>query len=156
SIELSAKVTGVEVAGKGAKRAATVKEEGGTLIDADRVLVAEGRRPNTAGLGQEAAGVELDDRGRVKVDDQLQTTGEGVYATGDLIAGPMLAHKASEDGVALVEGFVGGKVRLDHSLVPGVVYTEPEIGTVGATEEQLQERGVPYRKGSFPFAANGR
>ena len=154
--ELGARVTGVEVSGKGAKRTATVSVEGGTVIEADKVLVAVGRKPNTAGLGLEDAGVELDERGRVKVDENLATTAAGVYAIGDLIAGPMLAHKASEDGVALVESFVGGTVRLDHELVPGVVYTEPEIGTVGATEEQLKERGVPYRKGTFPFTANGR
>ena len=151
-----AAVTAVEVAGKGAKRKATVSVEGGTVIEADKVLVAVGRKPNTAGLGLEEAGVELDERGRVAVDDGLATTAKGVYAIGDLIAGPMLAHKASEDGVALVESFAGGTVRLNHELVPGVVYTEPEIGTVGATEEQLKERGVPYKKGSFPFTANGR
>jgi len=154
--ELGARVTGVEVSGKGAKRKATVSVEGGTVIEADKVLVAVGRKPNTDGLGLEEAGVELDERGRVRVDDGLATTTKGVYAIGDLIAGPMLAHKASEDGVALMESFAGGKVRLDHALVPGVVYTEPEIGTVGATEEQLAESGVPYRKGSFPFSANGR
>lgn len=156
SFELGAKVTGVSVNGKGAKRSAKVAVEGGSAIEADKVLVAVGRKPNTEGLGLEAAGVELDERGRVKVGDGFETTAAGVYAIGDLIAGPMLAHKAEEEGVALMEQFKGIPARVDHDLVPGVVYTEPEIGTVGATEEQLKERGVPYRKGTFPFSANGR
>lgn len=154
--ELGARVTGVTVEGKGAKRRATVAVEGGTVIEADKVLVAVGRKPNTGGLGLEEAGVQLDERGRVKIDDGFTTTAKGVYAIGDLVAGPMLAHKASEEGVALIESFAGTKVRVDHELVPGVVYTEPEIGTVGATEEQLTQRGVPFRKGSFSFSANGR
>lgn len=154
--ELGARVTGVTVEGKGAKRRATVSVEGGTVIEADKVLVAVGRKPNTDGLGLETAGVELDERGRVKTDEGFATTAQGVFAIGDLVAGPMLAHRAEEDGVALMEGFAGAKIRIDHSLVPGVVYTEPEIGSVGATEEQLSERGVSFRKGSFPFSANGR
>ena len=156
AFELGARVTGVSVAGKGAKRTATVAVEGGTVIEADKVLVAVGRKPNTEGLGLEEAGVELDERGRVKVDGGFATSASGVYAIGDLTVGPMLAHKAEEEGAALMELFQGIPARVDHDLVPGVVYTEPEIGTVGATEEQLKERGVPYRKGTFPFSANGR
>jgi len=156
TFELGARVTAVKIAGKGAKRTATVSVDGGAAIEADRVLVAVGRKPNTAGLGLEEAGVDLDERGRVVVDANFATSAAGVYAIGDLVAGPMLAHKASEDGVALIESFKGVAPRVDYNLVPGVVYTEPEIGTVGATEEQLKEQGVPYRKGSFPFSANGR
>ena len=156
TFELGARVTAVKIAGKGAKRTATVSVDGGAAIEADRVLVAVGRKPNTAGLGLEEAGVDLDERGRVVVDANFATSAAGVYAIGDLVAGPMLAHKASEDGVALIESFKGIAPRVDYNLVPGVVYTEPEIGTVGATEEQLKEQGVPYRKGSFPFSGNGR
>ncbi len=150
---LGAKVTGVEVDGG----VAAVQVEGADPVEADKVLVCVGRKPNTRGLGLEELGVELDERGRVKVDAGYATSVPGVHAIGDLIPGPMLAHKASEDGVALMELIAGvGSGSVDHSLVPGVVYTEPEVATVGATEEQLAERGVPYRKGVFPFSANGR
>src|SRR5690606_22315251 len=150
---LGAKVTGVEVDGG----VAAVQVEGADPVEADKVLVCVGRKPNTRGLGLEELGVELDERGRVKVDAGYATSVPGVHAIGDLIPGPMLAHKASEDGVALMELIAGvGSGSVDHSLVPGVVYTEPEVATVGATEEQLAERGVPYRTGVFPFSATGR
>ncbi len=149
---LGAKVTGASVEGG----VATVQVEGAEPVQAEKVLVAVGRRPNTAGLGLEEAGVELDERGRVRVDERFATTAAGVYAIGDLIPGPMLAHKASEDGVALMELLAGHPAGVDYGLVPGVVYTEPEVATVGETEEALRERGVPYRKGVFPFSANGR
>ena len=149
---LGAKVTGVSVKGGVAR----VEVEGAEPVEAEKVLVAVGRKPNTAGLGLEGAGVELDERGRVRVDEAFRTTAEGVYAIGDLVPGPMLAHKASEDGVALMELLAGKPASVDHDLVPGVVDTEPEVATGGATEEALAERGVPYRKGVFPFSANGR
>jgi dihydrolipoamide dehydrogenase len=149
---LGAKVTGVEVSGGVAK----VQVEGAEPVEAEKVLVAVGRKPSTAGLGLEQAGVELDERGRVKVDIGFRTTAPGVYAIGDLVPGPMLAHKAEEDGVALMEQLAGIPAAVHYDLVPGVAYTEPEVATVGASEETLQERGVPYKKGVFPFSANGR
>ena len=151
-----AKVTGVELSGKGKKKRAVVRIEGEEPLDADRVLVAVGRRAHTEGLGLEGVGVELDERGRVKVDAAFRTTAPGVYAIGDVIPGPMLAHKAEEDGVAMVEGIVTGTGHVDYDTVPGIAYTEPEIATVGASEERLKEEGIPYRKGVFPYQANGR
>ncbi|HEX7000113.1 MAG TPA: dihydrolipoyl dehydrogenase [Trueperaceae bacterium] len=149
---LSARVTGVEVTKSGAK----VLVDGADPVEADKVLVAVGRKPSTEGLGLKEAGVELDERGRVKVDEGFATTAPGVYAIGDLIHGPMLAHKAEDDGVALMEQLKGIPTKVHYHLVPGVAYTEPEVATVGATEEQLKEEGTPYRKGVFPFSANGR
>ena len=125
-------------------------------ISADVVLVAIGRRPYTKGLGLENAGVELDDRGRVKTDEHFQTNVGGIFAVGDAIAGPMLAHKAEEDGVALAEMLAGEEGHVDYDKVPGVVYTWPEVAAVGKTEEQLKEDGVDYSVGKFPFTANGR
>ncbi|NIZ03860.1 dihydrolipoyl dehydrogenase [Thalassospira lucentensis] len=125
-------------------------------ISADVVLVAIGRRPYTKGLGLENAGVELDDRGRVKTDEHFQTNVGGIFAVGDAIAGPMLAHKAEEDGVALAEMLAGEEGHVDYDKVPGVVYTWPEVASVGKTEEQLKEDGVDYSVGKFPFTANGR
>jgi dihydrolipoamide dehydrogenase len=119
-------------------------------------LVATGRVPNTEGLGLEEAGVQVDARGRVLVDERFETTVPGVYAIGDLIHGPMLAHKAEEDGVALAEMLATGHGHVDYGLVPNVVYTDPEIASVGRTEEELRAQGVPFRKGVFPFQANGR
>ena len=154
--KLGARVTGVSVKGKGAKAKATVEVEGAEPIEADKVLVAVGRQANSHGLGLEEVGVEVDERGRVVTDERFATNVPGVYAIGDLIAGPMLAHKASEDGVALVEMLAGQAAGVDYGNVPAVVYTEPEVAGVGKTEEQLKDEGVPYRKGSFPFMANGR
>lgn len=134
----------------------TVEVEGAPPWKCDRVLVSVGRKPNTVGLDLKAAGVELDDRGRISVDAQFRTSAEGVYAIGDVIRGPMLAHKAEEEGVACVERIVTGYGHVNYEAIPGVVYTHPEIASVGKTEEQLSESGVPYRKGKFPFAANGR
>jgi len=149
--------TGVAVTGtKRTKQGVTVSVAEGDAVKADMVLLATGRVPNTEGLGLEAAGVDTDARGFVTVDERFATSLEGVYAIGDLIHGPMLAHKAEEDGVAVVERIVTGHGHVDYDLVPNVVYTEPEIASVGATEEQLKEAGVPYRKGVFPYQANGR
>ncbi|MFA5594010.1 MAG: dihydrolipoyl dehydrogenase [Trueperaceae bacterium] len=154
--KLGARVTAVKVNGKGDKAKATVEIEGAEPIQADKVLVAVGRKANSQGLGLEDVGVQVDQRGRVITNDKFATNVPGVYAIGDLIAGPMLAHKASEDGVALVEMLAGRAASVDYDNVPAVVYTEPEVAGVGKTEEQLKEEGVPYRKGSFPFMANGR
>ena len=150
--KLGARVTGAKTAGDDC----TVEVEGAPPWKCDRVLVSVGRKPNTAGLSLEAAGVELDDRSRIAVNAHFKTSAEGVYAIGDVIRGPMLAHKAEEEGVACVERIVTGYGHVNYDAIPGVVYTHPEIASVGKTEEQLAESGVPYRKGKFPFAANGR
>ncbi len=149
---LGAKVTGVRAEGS----ACTVETEGAEPVRCDRVLLAVGRAAFTAGLGLPAAGVRLDARGRIEVDEAFQTSAAGVYAIGDVIRGPMLAHKAHEEGIACVERIATGYSHVNYDAIPGVVYTHPEIASVGRNEEQLQESGVPYRKGMFPFAANGR
>ena len=125
-------------------------------IRADVVLVAIGRRAYTAGLGLEEAGVALDDRGRVQVDAHYATNVAGIYAVGDVIAGPMLAHKAEEEGVALAERIAGQAGHVNYDVIPGVVYTWPEVASIGATEETLKQQGTAYNVGKFPFAANGR
>ncbi|PWC50788.1 dihydrolipoamide dehydrogenase [Azospirillum sp. TSA6c] len=154
--KLSTKVTGASVTGTGVTL--TVEPAAGgaaQTIEADTVLVAIGRRPYTEGLGLETVGVELD-RGRVKIDHHFQTNVPGIYAIGDVVEGPMLAHKAEEEGVALAEQLAGQKSHVNHDLVPGVVYTWPEVAAVGKTEEQLKAAGVAYKAGKFPFTANGR
>ena len=123
---------------------------------ADVVLLAIGRRPYVAGLGLDSAGVALDDRGRVKVDGHFATNVPGIWAIGDVIAGPMLAHKAEEEGVAVAEIIAGQKGHVNYGAIPGVVYTWPEVASVGETEEQLKARGQAYKSGKFPFTANGR
>ena len=123
---------------------------------ADKVLVAVGRRPATDGLNLAAAGVELDDKKRIKVDAHLRTTTDGVWAIGDVVAGPMLAHKAEEDGVAVAEWIAGKAGHIDWNLVPAIVYTDPEVASVGLGEDAAKNRGVAVRVGKFSFAANGR
>lgn len=150
---LGAKVKGAQLKGK---TKCLVEIEGQDAIECDRVLLAVGRKPNTDGLGLEAAGIALDERGRVQVGDRFETSVQGVYAIGDVIRGPMLAHKAEEEGVACVEYIVTGYGHVNYDAIPGVAYTHPEIASVGKTEEQLKEAGVEYRKGKFPFLANGR
>lgn len=125
-------------------------------LQADVVLVAIGRRPYIEGLGLEALGVARDERDRIVTDGHFATNVPGIFAIGDAIAGPMLAHKAEEEGVALAEMLAGQKPHLNYDNIPGVVYTWPEVASLGATEEQLKERGVAYRVGKFPFTANGR
>ncbi len=125
-------------------------------LSADVVLVAVGRKAYTEGLGLESVGVETDDRGRVKTDSHFKTNVDGFYAIGDVIAGPMLAHKAEDEGVVLAEMLDGQSGHIDYNLIPGVVYTWPEVANIGKTEEQLKEEGVEYRTGKFPFMANGR
>jgi dihydrolipoamide dehydrogenase len=125
-------------------------------LECDRVLLAVGRRPNTEGLGLEATGIALDEKGRIPVDDRFATSVPGLYAVGDVIRGPMLAHKAEEEGVACVEWMVTGHGHVDYQIIPGVVFTHPEIASVGRTEAQLEQDQVPYRKGVFPFLASGR
>jgi dihydrolipoamide dehydrogenase len=132
-----------------------VRCEGKEPILADKVLVAVGRMPNTDGLGLEAIGLQTE-RGRIPVDDHFQTPVPGVFAIGDVIRGPMLAHKAEEEGIACVEGIAGHAGHVNYDAIPGVCYTHPEIASVGRTEEQLVEAGVVFKKGVFPFRANGR
>jgi dihydrolipoyl dehydrogenase len=122
----------------------------------DVVLVSVGRRPFTDGLGLEAVGVTRDNKGRVMVDAGFATNVPGIYAIGDVIAGPMLAHKASEEGVVLVETLAGQRPSLDYDAIPAVIYTHPEVASVGKTEEELKAAGIAYRTGKFPFSANGR
>jgi dihydrolipoamide dehydrogenase len=125
-------------------------------ITVDVVLVAVGRRPNTDGLGLEHVGVALDERGRVRTDPHWATSVAGIYAIGDVIAGPMLAHKAEEEGVAVAERLAGQAGHVNYGVIPGVVYTWPEVASVGQTEEELKAAGIAYRVGKFPFTANGR
>ena len=125
-------------------------------IECDRVLVSAGRSPNTKNIGLETAGVQVDKRGFITVDSNMQTSSKGVYAIGDCVGGAMLAHKASEEGIACVEKFVTGHGHVNYDAIPAIVYTHPEIASVGKTEEQLKEAGVKYRKGTCPFGANGR
>jgi dihydrolipoamide dehydrogenase len=125
-------------------------------LQADAVLVSIGRRPYTDGLGLETVGVALDNRGRIRVDEHYASNVPGIYAIGDVIAGPMLAHKASDEGAALAELLAGEKPQLDYDAIPAVVYTWPEVATVGKTEEELKEAGIAYRVGKFPFSANPR
>jgi dihydrolipoyl dehydrogenase len=157
TFKLSSKVTGVDTSGKVLK----VKVEpaaGGPAetLEADVVLVAIGRVPFTEGLGLEGAGVKKDNRGRVVVDPHFQTNVPGIYAIGDVIAGPMLAHKAEEEGVAVAEILAGQAGHVNYDVIPNVVYTYPEIASVGKTEEELKAAGVAYNVGKFPFTANGR
>ncbi|HWA71701.1 MAG TPA: dihydrolipoyl dehydrogenase [Polyangiaceae bacterium] len=133
-----------------------VEISGKEPLRCDRLLVAVGRVPNTEGLGLETVGIELDPRGRIPVDQHFRTYVEGVYAIGDVIRGPMLAHKASEEGVACVEQIVTGFGHVNYDAIPGIVYTHPEIASVGKTEDELREHKIPYKKGTFPFSANGR
>ena len=149
---LGSKVTGAKVDGD----RCVVAAEGADALECDRVLVAVGRKPNTENLGLDTAGVELDNRGRIAVNDHFETSAANVYAIGDVIRGPMLAHKAEEEGVACVERIAIGYGHVNYDAIPGVAYTHPEIASVGRTEEELTESGTPYRKGKFPFMANGR
>ena len=155
--KLKSKVTGA-TKGKDGVTLAVEPAAGGTAeeIKADVVLLAIGRRPYVEGLGLDAAGVALDERGRVKVDGHFATNVPGIYAIGDVIAGPMLAHKAEEEGVAVAEILAGQHGHVNYAAIPGVVYTWPEVASVGETEETLKEAGAAYRVGKFPFTANGR
>jgi dihydrolipoamide dehydrogenase len=137
-------------------RGCEVKCKETPVIECDRVLVSAGRVPNTREIGLDSAGVKTDKRGFIEVNDHLMTSAANVYAIGDCIGGAMLAHKASEEGVAVVESIVNGHGHVNYDCIPAIVYTHPEIAMVGQTEEQLKEAGIEYRKGSCPFGANGR
>lgn len=149
---LGSRVTGARVEGDHC----IVKCEGAEPIDCNRVVVAVGRIPMTANLGLETVGIMPDEQGRIPVDKYFATSATGIYAIGDVIRGPMLAHKASEEGIACVEVLAGGYGHVQYEAIPSVVYTQPEIASVGKTEEELREAEIDYRKGVFPFSANGR
>ena len=149
---LGAKVTGA----KARDKECVVEYEGGEPIRCDRVLLAVGRTPNTDGLGLESVGIKPDEKGRIPVGDDFATAIPGVYAIGDVIRGPMLAHKAEEEGIACVERIVTGYGHVNYNAIPAVVYTQPEIGSVGRTEEQLKRDNIDYRKGIFPMLANSQ
>jgi dihydrolipoamide dehydrogenase len=156
TFQLSSKVTSVTQGKKGCT--VTVEAAAGgnaQTIEADVVLVAVGRRANTEGLGLEAAGV-ASERGRVVIDDHFATNVPGIYAIGDVVRGPMLAHKAEDEGVALAEILAGKAGHVNYGVIPGVVYTMPEVAAIGHTEEELKAAGVAYKSGKFPFTANGR
>ncbi len=155
--KLSTKVTGAELTNSGVALAMEPVDGGAAeTLEADVVLVAVGRKPYTEGLGLEQAGIATDGGGRIEVGDHFETNVACVYAIGDVIAGPMLAHKAEDEGVAVAEIIAGQKSHVNYAAIPGVVYTQPELASVGQTEEQLREAGIDYTAGSFPFMANGR
>ena len=157
TFKLSSKVVAVAAAGK-ALEATVAPVNGGTAhsIEADVVLVSIGRGPYTQGLGLDAVGVKKDNKGRVVVDAHFVTSVPGIYAIGDVIAGPMLAHKAEDEGIAVAEILAGQAGHVNYDAIPNVVYTHPEIASVGKTEEELREAGINYKVGKFPFTANGR
>ena len=154
---LGAAVQGVSVDGGQATVTWKARKDGAEgSMTADCVLVATGRKPYTAGLGLEAVGIEMLPRGQIKTDDHFQTNIKGIYAIGDAITGPMLAHKAEDEGMALAEIMAGKHGHVNYGLIPGVIYTTPEVASVGKTEEQLKEEGRAYKVGKFPFMGNAR
>ena len=156
--KLSTKVKGIDRQEDGTLTARFEPAAGGdmTIIDADVALVAIGRKPFTAGLGLEAAGVALDERSRVRTDEHYRSNVAGIYAIGDVIVGPMLAHKAEDEGIAVAEIIAGQAGHVNYGAMPAVVYTNPEIASVGKTEDELKAAGIDYKVGKFPFTANGR
>ena len=157
TFRLSSKVTGVAPASERLSVAVEPAKGGAAeTLAADVVLVAVGRVPHTAGLGLEDLGVQLDNQGRVTVSDRFETTVPGIFAIGDVIRGPMLAHKAEDEGVALAELLAGQAGHVNYDVIPNVIYTSPEVATVGRSEEELKRDGIAYKVGKFPFLANGR
>jgi dihydrolipoamide dehydrogenase len=154
-IRLGAKVTGT---GTNNQQVIVTYEDkdGKHQISVDKLIVAVGRKPNTAGLGAKEVGLSLDERGFILVDEHCQTNLPNIYAIGDVVRGPMLAHKASEEGVAVAERIAGKAAHMNYEVIPWVIYTWPEIAWAGKTEQQLKDAGIEYRSGSFPFAASGR
>ena len=155
-IQLGVTIGAVKVAKKGVSIAYTDKDGQAQKLDADRLIVSVGRVPNTEGLNAEAVGLKLDERGRIDVDDHCRTNLPGVWAVGDVVSGPMLAHKAMEEAVMVAELMAGQSGHCNFDTIPWVLYTSPEIAWVGKTEQQLKEAGVAYKAGKIPFAANGR
>ncbi|MDQ0511481.1 dihydrolipoyl dehydrogenase [Ancylobacter amanitiformis] len=157
AFKLGSKVTGVDASGATLKVSVEPAAGGAAeVLEADVVLVAIGRVPYTEGLGLEALGVETDKRGRVVTDHYYRTNVPGIFAIGDAIAGPMLAHKAEDEGVAIAELLAGQAGHVNYDVIPAVVYTSPEVASVGKSEEELKEAGIAYKVGKFPFLANGR
>jgi len=155
-IELGVKVGEVKVGDKQVTVSYTDAKGGAQSLEVDKLIVSIGRVPNTIGLNHEAVGLKLDERGVIVVDDDCRTNLPGVWAIGDVVRGPMLAHKAEEEGVAVAERIAGQHGHVNFNTVPWVIYTSPEIAWVGQTEQQLKAAGVPYKAGTFPFLANGR
>ncbi len=154
---LSAKVTGAEVKGQSVTVTyESVKDGTKATIAGDKVLVAVGRKSYTQGLGLEAVGVKINERGQIAIDDHYQTSVPGIYAIGDVVPGAMLAHKAEEEGVAIAEMLAGQSGHVNYHTVPWVIYTWPEVAGVGYSEEELKAKNIEYNSGAFPFAANGR
>jgi len=155
-ITLGAAITRVTTGKKGVTVEYSVQGGGAQKLECDRLIVSIGRVPNTEGLAAKTVGLELDQRGFVEVDAECRTSLPSVWAIGDVVRGPMLAHKAEEEGVAVAERIAGGHGHVDFNTVPWVIYTAPEIAWVGKTEQQLKSEGVQYKSGQFPFMANGR
>ena len=155
TFHLETKVTAVKIENGRAIAIATKGNEE-LKFEADKILVSVGRKPFSEGLGAEKVGVEFDDKKRIKIDNHFRTNVEGIYAIGDVVAGPMLAHKAEEEGIACVEIIAGKSGHVNYDVIPGIIYTNPELAGVGLTEDQAKEQGIDYRVGKFPFRANGR
>src|SRR5947199_3960213 len=155
TFHLEAKVSGVKVDNGRATVIAT-KDKEELKLEADKVLVSVGRRPFSDSLGAEKVGVEFDDKKRIKIDKNFRTNVEGIYAIGDVIAGPMLAHKAEDEGIACVEIIAGKAGHINYDAIAGIIYTNPELAGVGLTEDQAKEKKIDIRVGKFPFRANGR
>ena len=157
AFKLGTKVVKADTKGKSVKLTLEPAEGGKSeTLECDVVLVAVGRIPNTQGLGLAELGIKTDNRGRIVVDKQYETSLPGIYAIGDVIKGPMLAHKAEEEGIAVAEILAGQAGHVNYEVIPSVIYTAPEVASVGKTEEELKEAGIAYRVGKFPFTANGR
>jgi dihydrolipoamide dehydrogenase len=156
--KLSSKVSGIDKHEDGSLKVQVEPAKGGEIetLDADVALVSIGRKPFTEGLGLDIAGVALDERGRVRVDGHYKSSVDGIYAIGDVIAGPMLAHKAEDEGIAIAEILAGQAGHVNYKAIPSVVYTNPEVASVGRTEDELKAEGIEYKIGKFPFTANGR
>src|SRR5205809_6275262 len=155
TFHLETKVSAVKIDnGRATATASKGNEE--LKFDADKVLVCVGRKPFSEGLGAEKVGIELDEKKRIKVDKHFKTNVDGIYAIGDVIAGPMLAHKAEDEGIACVEHIAGKDGHINYDAIAGIIYTNPELAGVGLTEEQAKEKGIEHRVGKFPFRANGR
>jgi dihydrolipoamide dehydrogenase len=155
TFHLETKVSAVKV--NNSRASVTATKDGQELkFDADKVLVSVGRRPFSDGLGAEKVGVDLDEKKRIKVDKHFRTNVEGIYAIGDVIAGPMLAHKAEDEGIACIEIIAGKAGHVNYDAIAGIIYTNPELAGVGLTEDQAKEQGIEVRIGKFPFRANSR
>jgi len=154
-IKLGAKVSAAKVGKKGVEVVYDDKN-GSQTVEVDKLIVAVGRRPHTDNLFSDDAGIQLDERGFIVVDDECRTRVKGVYAVGDCVRGPMLAHKGSEEGVMVADLIAGEIAEVNYNVIPSVIYTAPEVAWVGKTEDEVKESGLPYKTGSFPFAASGR